>query len=49
MIGQIIKLIVSDEHYNVSTEVEIAKGKYQYVETMKKFKRQAKRVYKSKY
>jgi hypothetical protein len=46
MITQIIELLQSHEFYNVSEEVEIAKGKYEYVTTFKdgynKIKRQIK-------
>ncbi len=48
MIGDIIRLIISEEHFNVSKEIEIVKGKYQYVDTLKKFKRQTKRILHSK-
>jgi hypothetical protein len=44
MTSDIIKLLQSDNWYNLSKEVEIAKGKYQYVSTWKQFTRQLKRI-----
>ncbi len=43
MIRQIIELLKTDNFYNVSEEVEIAKGKYKAPETMKEFTRAIKR------
>lgn len=45
MITQIIQLLQSQEWYGVSKEVEIAKGKHQYVHTFKQLKRTIKRKY----
>lgn len=44
MIADIIKLLQADTYFGVSKEIEIAKGKYQRVTTVKQFKRQAKRL-----
>ena len=49
LIRQVIELLQSDDWYNVSKEVEIAKGKYQKVKRLKEFKRQSKRLIMSKY
>ena len=49
MITQIIKLLQTDDFYNVSKEVEIAKGRYRYVRTFKQFWSQLKRIIKSNY
>jgi hypothetical protein len=35
MIKNIIDLLAMDEHYKVSENVEIAKGKYEYITTWK--------------
>lgn len=45
MINLIIKLVQSNEWYGISKEVEIAKGKDQYVHTFKQLKRTLKRKY----
>jgi hypothetical protein len=47
MISLIIKLAQSQEWYGVSDAVEIAKGKYQYNQTLKQVAKQYKRAYKS--
>ena len=46
MINNICKLLQTDKWYNVSHEVEIAKGKYEYVSTWRTFVQQAKRMLK---
>ncbi len=46
MITNIIKLLQTDDHYNISDKVEIAKGKYEYISTWGKFVKQAKRMLK---
>lgn len=43
MLREIIQLLTLHEHYGVSEEIEIAKGKYQYPSTIKIGKRQLKR------
>ena len=43
MIAKIIELLAADNHYNVSENVEIAKGKYEIITTLKGFKRKIKR------
>lgn len=43
MIKQIIELLKTSDFYNVSEEVEIAKGKYKAPETRKEFIRAIKR------
>lgn len=48
MIGQIIKLAQSDDFYNVSETVEVAKGKYKLISTFKELKKQAKRTWQAK-
>jgi hypothetical protein len=35
MIKNIIDLLAMDEYYNISENVEIAKGKYEYINTWK--------------
>jgi len=35
MIKNIIDLLEIDEHYNISENIEIAKGKYEYINTWK--------------
>jgi hypothetical protein len=47
MISLIIKLAQSQEWYGVSDTVEIAKGKYQYNQTLKQVAKQYKRKIKS--
>ena len=49
MISSIIKMVQSDNWYNLSPAVEIAKGKYELVDGWKKFTRRAKRLRKSKF
>lgn len=44
MIGMIITALQSDDHYGVSDTVEVAKGKYQYIGSWRKFKRMVKRT-----
>lgn len=46
MIGNIVRLLQTDEWQNVSPEVEIAKGQYEYISTWRKFIKQAKRMLK---
>lgn len=46
MIAQIIKQIQSDDWYNVSKEVEIAKGRHKIVTSWKGMAKQLKRTYK---
>ncbi len=46
MITNVIKLLQTDNFYNVSPEVEIAKGQYEYISTWRKFVKQAKRMLK---
>ena len=48
MIKEIIDLLNSDDFYNVSDTVEIAKGKNQLVTTWKGFKRKIKRKWQLK-
>ena len=48
MIAQVIKQLQSDSWYNVSNEVEIAKGKYKRVTTFKQLAKQLKRAVKGK-
>jgi len=48
MITQVIKLLQTDDWYNVSNEVEIAKGRYQRITKFRHFKTQVKRMIKSK-
>ena len=43
MIGDVIRLLQTDDFKKVSKRVEIAKGKYQLVKTWKQFKRKIKR------
>jgi hypothetical protein len=45
MIGEIIDLLNSAEHYNVSDRVEIAKGKYQKPTTWKQAWYKIKRIW----
>jgi hypothetical protein len=47
MITQIIQLLQSQEWYGVSERVEIAKGKYQYNQTLTQVAKQYKRKIKS--
>ena len=49
MIGSVVKLLQTTEFYNVSKEVEIAKGRYQYVNSWKKFIAQIRRAVNSNY
>ena len=49
MITNVIRLLQSDRWYNVSAEVEIAKGRYEIIDTVSKFKRHILRLIKSKY
>lgn len=49
MIGLIIKLSMSDEWLNISDEVEIAKGKNQYIMTWNQYGKLVKRKIKSKW
>ena len=45
MISEIIENLQTNDFYNVSNNVEIAKGKHQYVTTWRGFKRKLKRVW----
>jgi hypothetical protein len=47
MINLIIKLVQSQDWYGVSENVEIAKGKNQYAQTLSQVAKQYKRAYKS--
>ena len=49
MIANVIKLIQSNDWYDVSEEVEIAKGKYELTDTIKKAKRKIKRRWQGKH
>jgi hypothetical protein len=40
MIGNIVKLLQTDDFYGISKEIEIAKGKYQLIKSVKIAKRQ---------
>jgi hypothetical protein len=46
MIADIIRLLQKDKFYNVSQQVEIAKGRYQYVDTWAKCRAQIVRMFK---
>lgn len=47
MISLIIQLAQSQDWHGVSENVEIAKGKYQYAQTLRQVVKQYKRTYKS--
>ena len=49
MIGQIIKLLQSDEFTGVSENVEIAKGKFEIVRNRKQFIKHIKRTWLTKH
>ena len=49
MIANVIKLIQSNDWYDVSEEVEIAKGKYELTDDLKKVKRKLKRRWQGKH
>ena len=49
LIRQVIELLQTDKFYNVSENVEIAKGKYAYMTNTKKALEQVKRIVKAKY
>jgi len=44
MITNVIRLLQLGDYYNTSPEIEIAKGKYEYISTWRKFVKQAKRM-----
>lgn len=46
MINSVIKLLQLDNFYNVSKEVEIAKGKYKRITKFRDFRKQFKRIMK---
>ncbi len=48
MIANIINVLQSSEFYGAGDNVEIAKGKYEYVSTWKGFKRKVKRQWQSR-
>lgn len=48
MIKHILELLALHEHYNVSENIEIAKGKYEIPLTFKKGFKQLKRIWKKK-
>lgn len=48
MITNVIKLIQSGDWFSVSEEVEIAKGKYEMADSIKKIKRKVKRQWLAK-
>lgn len=48
MITEIIKVLQSDDFYNVGKSVEIAKGKFEYVASFTKGRRKIKRAWLSK-
>ena len=45
MIAQILELLKTDDFFNVSEIVDIAKGKYEYTDNIKKIYKQKKRKY----
>jgi hypothetical protein len=45
MIAQILELLKTDDFFNVSEIVDIAKGKHEYTTNLKKIYKQAKRKY----
>jgi hypothetical protein len=45
MIKNIIDLLEIDEHYGVSENIEIAKGKYEYITSWKRAWEKIKRLY----
>ena len=48
MIVNIINILQSSEYYGAGDNVEIAKGKFEYVSTWKGFKRKVRRQWQSK-
>ncbi len=44
MIKDILQLLTMDDFYNVSEQVDIAKGKYELVDTIKEGYKQGKRI-----
>lgn len=48
MIKNVIDLLNFDDFYGVSQDIDIAKGKYKYPETIKEGKLLLKRIWKSK-
>jgi hypothetical protein len=44
MIKDILQLLTIDDFYNVSEQVDIAKGKYELVDTIKEGYKQGKRI-----
>lgn len=49
LIRQVIELLQTDDWYNVSKEVDIAKGKNQLITKPSELIKQAKRIIKAKY
>jgi hypothetical protein len=45
MIAQVLELLKTDDFFNVSEIVDIAKGKHEYTTNLKKIYKQAKRKY----
>jgi hypothetical protein len=45
MIAQILELLKTDDYFNVSEIVDIAKGKHEYTSNLKKIYKQKKRHY----
>jgi len=45
MVKNIIDLLEIDEHYGVSENIEIAKGKYEYITSWKRAWEKIKRLY----
>ena len=48
-ISDVIKFVQAGDHFNISPEIEIAKGRFEYIDTVARFKKQARRSIKSKY
>ena len=48
MIKTVIDLLNFDEFYGISDNIDIAKGKYKYPQTIKEAKQLLKRIWKSK-
>ena len=48
MIAEIIRVLQSNDFYGAGNYVEIAKGKFEYVNTWKGFKRKVKRQWQSR-
>ena len=45
MIKNVIELLARDEYYGISEDIEIAKGKYEYITSWKKAWQKIKRLY----